>query len=358
MKIFLGAAPGVGKTFAMLTEGAALKREGVDVVVAVAETHGRAETEALLDGMEVVPRREIEYRGHRLTEMDLDAVLRRAPALALVDEYAHSNVEGSRHPKRWQDVAELLDAGIDVYTTLNIQHVESLNDVIASFTRVRVRETVPDSVFEDAEIKLVDLPPDELIDRLKHGKVYVPQEASRALGHFFSKPNLSALREMALRRAALSVDRQMLQDLDAGGVAGTYAAGERILVAISEQPGADALVRTAKRLADGLNAPWTAVHIETPRSQNFDEDAKRRIAAALSLAATLGATAAQALMGRSFQVTRQHGEVLTVPWAKRFAATIHPSSILRTPPPGRDAAYDQFVKDLRVVSTFLRKIKK
>ena len=174
MKIFLGAAPGVGKTFAMLTEGAALKREGVDVVVAVAETHGRAETEALLDGMEVVPRREIEYRGHRLTEMDLDAVLRRAPALALVDEYAHSNVEGSRHPKRWQDVAELLDAGIDVYTTLNIQHVESLNDVIASFTRVRVRETVPDSVFEDAEIKLVDLPPDELIDRLKHGKVYVP----------------------------------------------------------------------------------------------------------------------------------------------------------------------------------------
>ena len=292
MKIFLGAAPGVGKTFAMLTEGAALKREGVDVVVAVAETHGRAETEALLDGMEVVPRREIEYRGHRLTEMDLDAVLRRAPALALVDEYAHSNVEGSRHPKRWQDVAELLDAGIDVYTTLNIQHVESLNDVIASFTRVRVRETVPDSVFEDAEIKLVDLPPDELIDRLKHGKVYVPQEASRALGHFFSKPNLSALRDMALRRAALSVDRQMLQDLDAGGVAGTYAAGERILVAISEQPGADALVRTAKRLADGLNAPWTAVHIETPRSQNFDEDAKRRIAAALSLAATLGATIA------------------------------------------------------------------
>ena len=143
MKIFLGAAPGVGKTFAMLTEGAALKREGVDVVVAVAETHGRAETEALLDGMEVVPRREIEYRGHRLTDMDLDAVLRRAPALALVDEYAHSNVEGSRHPKRWQDVAELLDAGIDVYTTLNIQHVESLNDVIASFTRVRGARPCP-----------------------------------------------------------------------------------------------------------------------------------------------------------------------------------------------------------------------
>lgn len=292
LKIFLGAAPGVGKTYAMLTEGAALAREGADIVVAVAETHGRAETEALLRGLEVVPRREIDYRGHRLAEMDLDAVLRRRPALALVDEYAHTNIEGSRHPKRWQDVDELLGAGIDVYTTLNIQHVESLNDVVASFTRVRVRETVPDSVFEGAEIKLVDLPPDELIERLKDGKVYVPHEASRALGHFFSKPNLSALREMALRRAALSVDRQMLHDLDATGLAGTYAAGERILVAISEQPGTDTLVRTAKRLADGLNAPWTAVHIETPRSERFDEEAQRRIAASLALAATLGATIA------------------------------------------------------------------
>ena len=292
LKIFLGAAPGVGKTYAMLTEGAALARDGADVVVAVVETHGRAETEALVEGLEVVPRRQIDYRGRQLAEMDLDAVLGRKPALALVDEYAHTNVEGSRHPKRWQDVDELLDAGIDVFTTLNVQHVESLNDVVASFTRVRVRETVPDSVFEGAEIKLVDLPPDELIERLKDGKVYVPHEASRALGHFFSKPNLSALREMALRRAALSVDRQMLHDLDAGGVAGTYAAGERILVAISEQPGADTLVRTAKRLADGLNAPWTAVHIETPRSEMFDTEAKRRVAGALALAATLGATIA------------------------------------------------------------------
>ena len=292
LKIFLGAAPGVGKTYAMLTEGAALARDGADVVVAVVETHGRAETEALVEGIEVIPQRAIDYRGHQLAEMDLDAVLRRKPALALVDEYAHTNVEGSRHPKRWQDVDELLDAGIDVFTTLNVQHVESLNDVVASFTRVRVRETGPDSVFEGAEIKLVDLPPDELIERLKDGKVYVPHEASRALGHFFSKPNLSALREMALRRAALSVDRQMLHDLDAGGVAGTYAAGERILVAISEQPGADALVRTAKRLADGLNAPWTVVHIETPRSETFDTEARRRIAAALALAATLGATIA------------------------------------------------------------------
>ena len=194
LKIFLGAAPGVGKTYAMLTEGAALAREGADVVVAVAETHGRAETEALMRGLEVVPRHEIDYRGHRLAEMDLDAVLRRKPGLALVDEYAHSNVEGSRHPKRWQDVDELLGAGIDVYTTLNIQHVESLNDVVASFTRVRVRETVPDSVFESAEIKLVDLPPDELIERLKDGKVYVPHAAPRAGGLFFPKPNLAAVR--------------------------------------------------------------------------------------------------------------------------------------------------------------------
>lgn len=292
LKIFLGAAPGVGKTFAMLTEGAARLREGMDAVVAVVETHGRAETQALLEPFEVIPRRSIDYHGRTLTEMDLDAVLTRSPALALVDEFAHSNVEGSRHPKRWQDIEELLDAGIDVYTTLNIQHVESLNDVVASFTRVRVRETVPDSVFENAEIKVVDLLPDELIERLKAGKVYVPHEASRALGHFFSKPNLSALREMVLRRAALSVDQQMLQELDATALPGNFGAGDRILVAVSEQPGSDMLVRTAKRLADALRAPWMAVHIETSRSESFDEEAKRRIAASLALAATLGATIA------------------------------------------------------------------
>jgi two-component system sensor histidine kinase KdpD len=292
LKIFLGAAPGVGKTFEMLEEGAARLREGVDVVIAVVETHGRAETDALLAPFEIIPRHRIDYRGHKLEEMDLDAVLARAPTLALVDEFAHSNVEGSRHPKRWQDVDELLDAGVDVYTTLNIQHVESLNDVIASFTRVRVRETVPDSVFEGAEIEVVDLPPDELIQRLKDGKVYVPHEASRALGHFFSKPNLSALREMALRRAAESVDRQMLQDLDAAALPGAFAAGDRVLVAISEQPGSAMLVRTAKRLADALRAPWMAVHIETPRTETFGEAERRHIAEALTLAATLGASIA------------------------------------------------------------------
>lgn len=292
LKIFLGAAPGVGKTYAMLAEGAALLAEGDDVTVAVVETHGRAETEALLKPLEIIPRRHIQYHGRRLTEMDLDAVLARKPVLALVDEYAHTNVEGCRHPKRWQDVEELLEAGINVFTTLNVQHVESLNDIVASFTRVRVRETVPDSVFENAEIQVVDLPPDELIERLKEGKVYVPHEATRALSHFFSKPNLSALREMALRRAALSIDQRMLHELDATALPGTFGAGERILVAVSEQPGADALVRSAKRLADALRAPWMAVHIETPRSEGFDEDARRRIAAVLGLAATLGATIA------------------------------------------------------------------
>jgi two-component system, OmpR family, sensor histidine kinase KdpD len=293
LKIFLGAAPGVGKTYEMLSDGAAQMRAGVDVVVAVVEAHGRAETEALLDPFEVIPRRTIDYRGQTLTEMDIDAVLERRPGLALVDELAHTNVEGSRHPKRWQDVVELLDAGIDVYTTLNIQHVESLNDVVASFTRVRVRETVPDGIFEDAEIEVVDLPPDELIQRLKDGKVYVPAEATRALSHFFSKQNLSALREMALRRAAQSVDRQMLEHLDANALQGAYAAGERVLVAISELPGSDKLVRAGKRLADALRAPWQVVSIETARARNFDDAQQRNIAESLRLAAGLGATIAR-----------------------------------------------------------------
>lgn len=292
LKIFLGAAPGVGKTFEMLRQGAERLNGGADVVVAVVETHGRAETQALLAPFEIVPRRTIDYRGHPLPEMDLDAVLARAPRLALVDEFAHTNVEGSRHPKRWQDVMELLDAGVDVFTTLNVQHVESLNDVVASFTRVRVRETVPDSVFEGAEVEVVDLPPDELIERLKEGKVYVPAEASRALGHFFSKPNLSALREMALRRAAQSVDQSLLEHLDASAVAGTFAGGERVLVAVSELPGSDAIVRAAKRLADALKAPWQAVFIETPRALGFGEGQKRQVAETLRLAAALGATIA------------------------------------------------------------------
>jgi len=291
-KIFLGAAPGVGKTFEMLTEGAQRLRAGIDVVVGVVETHGRAETMALTAPFEIVPRRQFEESGRNVEEMDLDAILARRPALVLVDELAHTNAAGSRHPKRWQDVIELLDAGIDVLTTVNVQHIESLNDVVASFTRVRVRETVPDSVFEQAEIEIVDLPPDELIERLKEGKVYVPEEASRALGHFFSKSNLSALRELALRRAAQAVDQQMLDHVRAMGEGGAWAAGERIVVAVSEQPGAESLVRTAKRIADAMHASWSAVAVETARARGFTDADRERLASALRLAASLGATIA------------------------------------------------------------------
>ncbi|GFE74796.1 two-component sensor histidine kinase [Novosphingobium sp. TCA1] len=292
LKVFLGAAPGVGKTWEMLTEGHQRREAGVDVVVGVVETHGRRETEALVLGHEVVPRREVEHMGHSLGEMDIDAILARAPQLVLVDELAHTNAPGSRHPKRYQDVEELLDAGIDVYSTINIQHVESLNDVVASFTRVRVRETVPDSVLEQAEIEVVDIPPDELIERLKDGKVYIPHEATRALGHFFSKTNLTALRELALRRAAQAVDAQMLEHVRANALAGSFAVGERIVVAVSELPHAAGLVRAGKRMADALRAPWTAVHIETQRHRQFTDDERRQLADTLALASRLGASTA------------------------------------------------------------------
>ncbi|SEM99576.1 two-component system, OmpR family, sensor histidine kinase KdpD [Sphingomonas gellani] len=292
LKIFLGAAPGVGKTYEMLSEGAARRRDGVDVVVGVVETHGRRETDALTRGLEIVPRRDVVYEGRTLHEMDVDAILARAPRLVLVDELAHTNAPGSRHPKRYGDVEELLAAGIDVYSTVNIQHVESLNDVVASFTRVRVRETVPDSVLESAEIEVVDIPPDELIERLKAGKVYLPQEATRALSHFFSKSNLSALRELALRRAAQAVDARMLDDVRALGLGGTWAGSDRIVVAINELPGADVLVRAAKRVADGLRRPWTAVFIETPRAAHFTDAQHGRVAAAMTLATQLGGAVA------------------------------------------------------------------
>jgi two-component system sensor histidine kinase KdpD len=292
LKIFLGAAPGVGKTYEMLREGAEMLRTDRDAVIGVVETHGRAETEALIAPFEVLPRQTVERGGHRLDEFDLDAMLARAPQVALIDELAHSNAAGSRHPKRWQDIEELRDAGIDVLTTLNIQHVERLNDVVAGFTRVRVRETVPDAILDDAEIEIVDLPPDELIERLKAGKVYVPHEASRALGHFFSKSNLSALRELALRRAAQAVDRSLLDHVGSTGEVGTWAAGERLVVAVGDQPGSEVLIRSAKRLADALRAPWTAVVIETPRTANLSTEGQARIAGSLGLASSLGAAVA------------------------------------------------------------------
>lgn len=290
LKIILGAAPGVGKTFEMLREGKDLLAQGKDVVLGVVETHGRQDTQALTEPFEVMPRRQIEHGAHKLSEFDIDAMLARKPGIALVDEFAHTNAPGSRHPKRWQDIEELRDAGIDVVSTLNIQHVESLNDVVAGFTRVRVRETVPDAILDDADLEVVDVPPDELIERLKAGKVYIPEEASRALTHFFSKANLSALRELALRRAAQTVDRQMLDHVRLAGEAGNWAAGERIIVAVGDQPGGDYLIRSAKRLADAMHAPWVALTVETPRSARLSDAARERIAASLKLAGGLGAT--------------------------------------------------------------------
>ena len=271
LKIFLGAAPGVGKTYEMLLSAQAKRREGIDIVVGIVETHGRRETEALLDGLAVIPRREVDYKGHRLTEMDLDGILKRRPQLVLVDELAHSNAPGSRHPKRYLDVEELIAAGIDVYTTLNIQHVESLNDVVARITRIRVRETVPDSVLDQADdIEIVDIAPDDLIQRLQEGKVYVPHQAERAVRHYFQPGNLTALRELALRRAAQRVDDQLLSHMRAHAIAGPWAAGDRLLVCISEHPATAGLVRSARRVADRLHAPWTAIYIETARTQRLD----------------------------------------------------------------------------------------
>jgi two-component system sensor histidine kinase KdpD len=288
LKIFVGAAPGVGKTYEMLETARLKLKEGVDVVVGVVETHGRKETEALLEGFEILPRKPTIYVNRILDEFDIDAALRRRPALILVDELAHTNVPGSRRPKRYQDVEELLDAGIDVYTTVNIQHIESLNDVVAQITRVRVREIVPDEILDRAEaIKLVDLTPEELIQRLKEGKVYVPAQAERALKHYFSPANLTALRELALRRTAERVDEQLLEQMQARAIRGPWAAGERILVCVSEDPRSAGLVRYAKRLADRLHASWTALSVETSRSLQLSEEERDRIADALRLAERL-----------------------------------------------------------------------
>ncbi|MCP3411027.1 sensor histidine kinase KdpD [Bradyrhizobium sp. CCGB01] len=292
LKIFVGAAPGVGKTYEMLLSAHARRKAGIDVVVGFVETHGRAETEALVRGLEVIPRKRLDYRGQIVEEMDLDAVIARRPKIALVDELAHTNAAGSRHPKRYLDVEELLSHGIDVYSAVNIQHIESLNDVIAQITHVRVRETVPDSVFDRADaIELIDLTPDDLIQRLKEGKVYVPRQAERALDHYFSPGNLTALRELALRRTAERVDEQLLNHMQANAISGPWAAGERILVCVSEDPRAAGLVRYTKRLADRLHAPFTAVSIETRRSLQLSDEERDRLADTLRLAEALGGEA-------------------------------------------------------------------
>ncbi len=292
LKIFLGAAPGVGKTYEMLSSGAERHREGVDVVVGIVETHGRAETERLARGLETLPRARVSYKGRILEEMDIDAVLARRPSLVLVDELAHTNAPGSRHPKRYQDVEELLDTGIDVYTTLNVQHVESLNDVVAQITRIRVRETVPDSIIDRAdEIEVVDVTPEVLIQRLHEGKVYVRDAAQRALKHYFSPGNLTALRELALRRTAQRVDEQMLNYMRAHAIAGPWPTDERLLVCIDGGPASTGLVRYARRSADRLRCNWAAIHVETLGHVPVSEAERDRLSEAFRLAEKLGGKA-------------------------------------------------------------------
>jgi len=294
LKIFLGYAAGVGKTYAMLEAAHQRRAEGVDVVIGYVETHQRTETEALVADLEIIPRLRVEYRGITLEEMNVDAILARRPQLALVDELAHTNAAGSRHPKRFQDVEELLAAGIDVYSTLNIQHLESLNDVVSQITNVVVRETIPDRVLDEvSEIELIDLPPDELLTRLHEGKVYVPEQAARAIEEFFRKGNLTALRELTMRRAAERVDDQMRSYMRTRSIPGPWAARERLLVCVTAHPLSERLVRTARRLADELNAPWTVFHVELPHDVHMPVEQREQLARTMRLAEELGAKTVQ-----------------------------------------------------------------
>ncbi|MEZ4279024.1 MAG: sensor histidine kinase KdpD [Myxococcota bacterium] len=296
LKIFFGFAPGVGKTYRMLqvARDLVVEQKVPDVVVGLVETHQRFDTAALLLGLEILPRKPVEYRGTRLEEFDLDAALARKPRLLIVDELAHTNAPGSRHPKRWQDVLELLDAGIDVYTTVNVQHVESLNDVVAQITGVPIRETIPDSLLERAdEIELVDIAPEELLERLHEGKVYLPEQALRAADQFFRRGNLLALRELALRRIAQAVDEDVRLAREAQGVTDPWATVERILVCVGPAPSSGRLLRTARRLATSLHAPWIAAYADTPASGAMDEADAARLEAHLRLAESLGATIAR-----------------------------------------------------------------
>jgi two-component system sensor histidine kinase KdpD len=289
LKIFLGYAPGVGKTYTML-EAARLRKKDTDVVVAIAEAHSRIETQALMEGLEVIPRRQVEYRGIKLSEMDIDTVLKRHPQLALVDELAHENAPGSRHAKRYKDIEELLEAGIDVYTTLNIQHVESVRNTVAQITGIWVRETVPDSVIDSAtEIEIVDLPPDELLTRLREGKVYVPEQIALAIEKFFQKGNLIALRELTMRTAAKHVNEQTLTYMKNHAIRGPWQSGERLLVCISLDSLGSRLVRSARRLAYELGAEWSAIYVETPDNTRLTPEQQDQLTDTLRLAQRLGA---------------------------------------------------------------------
>ncbi|PSH67219.1 MULTISPECIES: sensor histidine kinase [Phyllobacterium] len=325
LTVFLGAAPGVGKTYAMLLRARRLKEDGEDIVIGIAETHGRAETAKLLDGLEVVPRRRVTYRDRALEEFDIDAAIARKPKTLVVDELAHTNVPGSRHPKRYQDIEELLWQGIDVWTAMNVQHLESLSDLVTSITGVTVREIVPDTVLKRAdEVLLVDLPPAELIERLKEGKVYLPGNAERAAEGFFKPANLTALRELALRRTADRVDDQMIDLLRQSAIEGPWATGERLLVCVGPDSLSDKVVRTASRLASGLNARWLVVSLT--QTSDAGAETSKRIDELLDLAERLGAETrrviAQDFVEEIFRIARRENVTQIVvgrPKSRRFA---------------------------------------
>lgn len=290
LKIFLGASPGVGKTFAMLQAGAERRSAGVDVVVGLVETHKRKETEEQLAKLEILPRKVIDYRGRKFQELDLDGVLARAPKLVLIDECAHSNIPGSRHPKRYIDIAEILEQGIDVYTTVNIQHFDSLKDEIERTTHVKIRETIPDSFIQSAdEIQLIDLPPDDLLQRLADGKVYIPEQAKAAVEHFFSRSNLLELRELALRQTATVADEKTAQYRQQHGIKGPLPASDRVMVCIGIDPSNDHLVRTGHRIAERLHVKWTAVTVETTDDEDRSLETQQQLSQTLHLAEELGA---------------------------------------------------------------------
>jgi two-component system, OmpR family, sensor histidine kinase KdpD len=290
LKIFVGYAPGVGKTYTMLNEAHVLKNRGEDVVVGVVETHNRAETSELLKGLEIIPRRVVEYQGIVLTELDLDALLARRPAVALIDELAHTNAPGSRHPKRYLDIQELLENGIDVYTTINIQHFESLNDVVEKITGVRMQETLPDTFLDRAdEVQVIDIPFEELSERLKEGKVYIPAQAERAIENFFRRGNLVALRELTLTHTARKIDTELLNYMRAKAISGPWPAAERVMVCIGPSPYAVQLIRKGYKIAQDAHAEWYAVHVSTPTVREMSSRDRAQLTDALNLAEELGA---------------------------------------------------------------------
>ncbi|MHC1773496.1 MAG: sensor histidine kinase KdpD [Flexilinea sp.] len=344
LKIFLGYAAGVGKTYAMLEAAHQRSEEGVDVVIGYVETHGRKETETLLSGLEIIQRKQLDYRGINISEMDLDALLARHPKLVLVDELAHTNAPGSRHPKRYQDVEEILAAGIDVYSTVNIQHLESLFDIVQQITGVIVREKIPDRIVDEAdEIELIDLPTDELLTRLRDGKVYISDQAMRALEKFFRKGNLTALRELSMRRAADRVDNQMLHYMQDKSIPGPWPATERILVCISSHPMGERLIRSGRRLADTMSADWTVLFVETPQHLHMAQENQIRVQRFFETAEKLGAKvvkiSAESVAETVIQYARNNnitkiiaGKPLRSPWFTLFRKSVIDQIIRRSGP--------------------------